>query len=1038
MKQPDAPSLRRLPLQYVYNRNNCPSLLDDFYIPVLSAAVKYDRMTLSFNGKSLSVAAAGIAGLINNGGRMRLICNHEIPAEVVQAVQKGLITAENAVLMSMGDNPITEIGPADLEAKHHLALLTWLVKENLLDIKVAIPKHHEVGGHFHRKTSIVTDSHGDKLAFEGSPNESVLAWKYNDESFNAYKSWEQNPYLSPMVEEFERLWENKADSSTVIPIPEALERQLIIYAPEKNPTKHGIPKVKEPQTPYEANAVKREEFWDAVHHAIRTDPQTMVETIAAELWPHQLSFWRRYVRDAEEPPRVLIADEVGLGKTIQAGALLKTFINRGQAERILILTPATSRWQWQEELRHKFNINVPVLDRYGSSLRFVDERTTAICSDKPWRDKARIIMSYDWLRRNTTAFFADDPEYDIVVFDEAHHARYSEVSNPRRKRPNGYLRMLRSLSERTQGLLLLTATPMQIDPTELWALIDVLTRSLWTENEFRQFYDTERPPVLTEWDKARKLWMRNGVPGTPEQIAELARMPSDRVKRQLEYIQSDNPVALRNNMTVERIEESLTMMRRSSEVKRVVSRHTRNLLRQYVQEGQLTQSIPMRDARSIAIEMTPEERKLYRRIKDFVREWYSFQENMNRQALGFVMTSFRVRFSSSRYALQKSLQDLRQRQLDRYDQDVPNWHDLFLPDDDEFEYDPEQEMPDLHLTSKASGMLDEMLAMCQALTSVDSKFNEFLRQMRLLRQDGYDKIMVFSQFWDTQDWLRQELVRQPDEFNLSGLSGQDDWTYDRSTSDFRVESRADVMNSFRDGPDGILLCTETAAESLNFQFCSAIINYDIPWNPMRLEQRIGRIDRIGQKRSLIRIINLFYEGTTEHDAYKAMEDRIGDFVENVGTLQPILNANLERIIRESELNGDDSESVASSVNSLPSVSSFDLDDLAVGATDEEAPTPLLHLNDLSYILNNDEWMPDGYDVEARGEGHWNVTADSGSVADVTTNRIAHDYAAGTVGFFGPGHELFPASSADDNVVQARPRPIEDILKEIGQVYERSH
>ena len=291
-----------------------------------------------------------------------------------------------------------------------------------------------------------------------------------------------------MVKEFNLLWENKATSSRVIPIPEALKEQLIIFAPNENPAKREKPVVKEPQETRSLEASRREELWNAIRHAIATDPQTAIETIAAELWPHQMSFWRRYARDAEEPPRVLIADEVGLGKTIQAGALLKTFINRGQAERVLILTPATARWQWQDELRHKFNINVPVLDRYGSSLRLVNndaERTTNACSDKPWRDAPHLIMSYDWLRRNAGAFFADDPEYDILIFDEAHHARYSEVSSPR-KRPNSYLRMLKSLSKRTQGLLLLTATPMQIDPTELWALIDVLTRSQWTEDEFRE------------------------------------------------------------------------------------------------------------------------------------------------------------------------------------------------------------------------------------------------------------------------------------------------------------------------------------------------------------------------------------------------------------------------------------------------------------------------------------------------------------------------------------------------------------------------
>ena len=189
-----SPSLRDLPLRYVYDRASCPNLLEEFYVPVLSAAVRYDRMTMTFNGQSLSVAAAGIAGLINNGGRMRLICHRELSLEVVKAIQDGLITAENAIVMSFGDDPITQIDPADIQAKHHLDLLTWLVKERRLEIKVAIPNNPS--GIFHRKTTIAADANGDSIAFEGSVNESVSAWMHNDESFNLHKSWEGGPHFA--------------------------------------------------------------------------------------------------------------------------------------------------------------------------------------------------------------------------------------------------------------------------------------------------------------------------------------------------------------------------------------------------------------------------------------------------------------------------------------------------------------------------------------------------------------------------------------------------------------------------------------------------------------------------------------------------------------------------------------------------------------------------------------------------------------------------------------------------------------------------
>ena len=377
--------LRDLKLQTLYSRDNCSDLVEEFFVPTLSRAVRYDRATYTFSPEALVVAAAGIAGLINNGGNMRLICHHQLHRDVVQAIIEGHRAAEDAVLESLANRDLTEVDPHDLAGSHHLKLLTWLVKEGRLEIKVAIPRLD--GGIFHQKVGIFTDAQGDSIAFMGSLNESRLGWLLNDESLTVFNSWDSRPYLEPLVSDFERLWRNQADSSMVIPIPEALRQNLIEFAPAAPPVFKAPSEP--PQTKDDGRSSLRSELWAAINHAMANDPQTTIETTAAELWPHQLSFWRRYGRDAGAPPRVLIADEVGLGKTIQAGAVLKTLINRGKADRVLILTPAVARWQWQQELRHKFNIEVPVLDRRGAQLQFVSsEGTREVVSNAPWRQDA--------------------------------------------------------------------------------------------------------------------------------------------------------------------------------------------------------------------------------------------------------------------------------------------------------------------------------------------------------------------------------------------------------------------------------------------------------------------------------------------------------------------------------------------------------------------------------------------------------------------------------------------------------------------------
>ena len=193
----------------------------------------------------------------------------------------------------------------------------------------------------------------------------------------------------------------------------------------------------------------------------------------------------------------------------------------------------------------------------------------------------------------------------------------------------------------------------------------------------------------------------------------------------------------------------------------------------------------------------------------------------------------------------------------------------------------------------------------------DSKLQALKSAIRDLRGDGFAQAMVFTQYTDTMDFLREELSRadavwagerrtgdlstvglaagdrRQGELRLMCFSGRGGET--RSTGgEWRTIGRDEVKRRFREGEADLLLCTDAAAEGLNFQFCGALINYDMPWNPMRVEQRIGRIDRLGQAHPAIRIVNLHYEGTVETDVYRALRTRINLFEAVVGPLQPIL------------------------------------------------------------------------------------------------------------------------------------------------------
>lgn len=177
-------------------------------------------------------------------------------------------------------------------------------------------------------------------------------------------------------------------------------------------------------------------------------------------------------------------------------------------------------------------------------------------------------------------------------------------------------------------------------------------------------------------------------------------------------------------------------------------------------------------------------------------------------------------------------------------------------------------------------------------------------------------------------------------------------------------SRAEIKKRFREGQGDILLCTDAAAEGLNFQFCGSLINYDMPWNPMRVEQRIGRIDRLGQKFERIKIVNLHYHDTVETEVYLALSGRIKLFEDMVGGLQPILSA-ISREIGSLALAGahvDVDAMVASTISAVdtPTVDIDDVDDLG---DMPELGRPALSLEGLRAIINEPHLLPIGYELQ---------------------------------------------------------------------------
>ena len=298
--------------------------------------------------------------------------------------------------------------------------------------------------------------------------------------------------------------------------------------------------------------------------------------------------------------------------------------------------------------------------------------------------------------------------------------------------------------------------------------------------------------------------------------------------------------------------------------------------------------------------------------------------------------------------------------------------------------------------------------------------------------------MVFTQYTDTMDFLREELLKNAD-LRLMCFSGRGG---EIPTADggWRGIDRDEAKRRFRAGEADILLCTDAAAEGLNFQFCGTLINYDMPWNPMRVEQRIGRIDRLGQRHKIIRIVNLHYEGTVETDVYRALRSRIGLFESVVGRLQPIL-ARLPQMISRTVLSGEN-RNVGGRTNVVDAIKQqaeeaesrgFDID--AVTESDltmpKQVPSPVT-MEDLDRVIRSPDLMPPGFEVQPLGKREYSVLKPGmDKPVRVATDPAYYEAHAESLELWSPGNPLF---SPPEFIMPADKPPVrQDVERHPGRL-----
>jgi len=571
--------------------------------------------------------------------------------------------------------------------------------------------------------------------------------------------------------------------------------------------------------------------------AYEFDPYFGLSISRVDPLPHQLEAVYDYLLKLARV-RFLLADDAGAGKTIMAGLLIRELELRGLAERILIVCPANLAFQWQRELKEKFDTKFLVLK--GQDIR--DQFGV-----NQWLERSRVITSLDLAKRAEILPGLRQVRWDLVIVDEAHRMSAYDESHKSLRYKLG--EMLRDTSDH---MLLLTATPHRGDPENFSLFLQLLDADCYADvKSIREAMDRRRAPFYLRRTKEAMVYF-------PERRADGT----------------------------------------------------------WGAESIFTKRIP----HTVDFQIDDAEFELYRDVTRFVKRESARAaaegEDPRARAIGFLMSLYQRRLASSTYAMRRSLEN-RARRLEeglKRAQDLARQAPPDLPDPEELEEMEESERDRLEALLEAitlAGSADLVRQEIQELRRLavqaqaveDAGTEAKLSELKaLLQKEGFfdhtdQRLLLFTEFKDTLDYLMARLKSWG--FRIGCIHGGM-----KSGSRDESGTRLHAEQQFREGEIQVLVATEAAGEGINLQVCNILFNYDIPWNPNRLEQRMGRIHRYGQRKDCL-IFNFVATNTIEgrvlqrlHEKLQEIRDALDDdaVFNVVGEVLPA--AHVERVLRD--------------------------------------------------------------------------------------------------------------------------------------------
>lgn len=886
-------------------------ILKHFVLPSIDSCIRYDRVTSFYTVESLLAISQGIDSLYRKHGKMRLIIGiHSFPGEILDAVTRKKYLK----------NQITEIrnklvlgieSIKDSLEKQRLATLAWMIEDSLLEIKTA----DVIGeGIFHPKTLILADENDDKIVAIGSPNETSSGLGGNFEQVMVAKSWEQPDAVIVQEDFFDSLWNNKLEDTITLDVTEEtadiIKQGLGTYYSSPNsklPTKENLIKV---------SSSMLSNFF--------------VSGDIPALYVHQ----ERAVIDALSrwPVRVLFSDEVGLGKTFEVAATMSFMVKYCGVKRVLILTPKSVLKQWQDELKEHFKLNVWRFD--SSNKLYVDayDHTKSIGSKNPIGKEAPdiVLMSAQYARgsgKNGSIFSKEGacmPE--LLILDEAHSARVSKDISGRTKKTQVYS-MLEGVSKKIPHMILATATPMQKEPGEYHSLLKLLGLSnVWQKNlvymKSLDLIGCSEIPGLSDLNMAAKMLidtMQVMKPSTErlsdEQKQILTQLISQKDKDSTiiaDFVRSNWPI-IRQLLIVLHPAHLLTV------------RNTRRSLSEKGYKFPNRKLIPISIPDSMEIEI------FYSRVNDYLsNKCFSIEEILfpDRQiSIGFVRVSYQQRVASSLFSCKMSLERRLEKILSLKNNLIRYLDSKGLPQDyligfDDFELDElldegyddtfEADLSKVNIPALRHAIDIESTTITPLLKRANSLLEEhkdlkIKKSIELAKRslDDNDKVLIFSRYTDTIDALLNEfnILELYKLYRYGVYTGAKSCIV--SNGQEKQCDKNDLKRELFSGGIKIVFCSDAASEGLNLQVARILINVDVPWIPARLEQRVGRIARLGQIADEVVIYNMWYPNSIEARMYHRIQKRLENSNLAIGEFPDVV----AKKIRTAIMNGQDDENL---------------------------------------------------------------------------------------------------------------------------------